>query len=190
MRAHVVVVFEETGSHLLARFGPDGSEADGDHEFSVTCRQIDFSGEGNVSVLGARVLPFHLKMLRQVLPSVRCSHKTSRHLFPRRGRRHAHIYSSVLGKKRGKALVIANPSSVTVAAVGQMWREQREQAVVGEFSLQRFQSNSLQNNIAVGIAEHLFMNAVASRITCIDELKDRNSGLDGSILEAAIALFF
>ena len=126
MRAHVVVVFEETGSHLLARFGPDGSEADGDHEFSVTCRQIDFSGEGNVSVLGARVLPFHFKMLRQVLPSVRCSHKTSRHLFPRRGRRHAHIYSSVLGKERGKALVIANPSSVTVAAVRQMGREQRE----------------------------------------------------------------
>src|SRR5438477_12164023 len=34
------------------------------------------------------------------------------------------------------------------------------------------------------------MNAVAPRITCIHELKDRNTGLDGNILELAVALFF
>ena len=126
MRAHVVVVFEETGSHLLARFGPDGSEADCDHEFSVTGGQIDFSRERYVSVLGTRVLPFHRKMLREILPAIRCPHETNRHFFPGRGSRHAHIYSSVLGKERGKALVIANPSSVAVAAVRQVGREQRE----------------------------------------------------------------
>ena len=71
-----------------------------------------------------------------------------------------------------------------------MRREQREQAVVGEFSLQRFEANFLQNDIAVGIAEHLLMDAVASRIASIHQLKYRNPGLDGNILELTIALFF
>ena len=34
------------------------------------------------------------------------------------------------------------------------------------------------------------MNAVASRIARVNELKDRHPGLDGNILELAIALFF
>src|SRR5947209_8099919 len=77
MRAQVVVIFEETRSHLLARFGPDGSEADCDHEFSVTGGQIDFSRERYVSVLGTRVLPFHRKVLREILPAIRCPHETN-----------------------------------------------------------------------------------------------------------------
>ena len=84
----------------------------------------------------------------------------------------------MLGEEHGKALVVADPSGVAVAEVGEMGREQGVQAVVGELPLQRLEANFLQNDVAVRIAENFLVNAIASRIAGIDEFKGRNAGLE------------
>src|ERR1700685_4527710 len=71
-----------------------------------------------------------------------------------------------------------------------MWREQREEAIVGELALQSFEANFLQYDVAIGIGKNFFMNAVASGGFRIDEFKRGDAGLEGFVFEVAMALFF
>ena len=64
-----------------------------------------------------------------------------------------------------------------------MWREQREKAVVGEFALQRFQSNFLQNNIAVRVGEDFFLDSIPIAKVDVDQPIPRHAMLERCNLE-------
>ena len=80
--AQFVAGLEQTGARLLSGFGPDAAETQRQGELSVTRRQVDLAGERDVSVFRAGVVPGHLEMLGEVLPSVGESGKAHRHLPP------------------------------------------------------------------------------------------------------------
>ena len=80
--AQFVVGLEQTGARLLSGFGPDAAEAERQGELAVAGRQVDLAGERDVSVFRAGVVPGHLVMLREVLPSVGESGEADRHLPP------------------------------------------------------------------------------------------------------------
>ena len=84
MLAEFVVILKETGAHLLPGFTPYCSESQGQHELSVTGRQVNLTRAGEVAIFRALVFPLHLEVSREVLPSVGGAHESHRHLFPRR----------------------------------------------------------------------------------------------------------
>src|SRR5258707_11324757 len=123
MFAQVVVTLEQSGTHLLPRLTPDAAEAQSQYELSVASREVDLSRAGDVSVFRARVLPFHLEMLGKVLPSVGSTHKSDRHLFPRRRAGKRERRTIVLSQKHGQAFVISNPSGIAVTKISQVRRK-------------------------------------------------------------------
>src|SRR6266700_8440954 len=126
----VRIVLKQGGSRVLPRLSPDGPEAESKYELSLTGGQVDLPGERDIAVFRPRVFPFHLEMLREVLPAVGSADKSHRCFLPRRGRCERQSYSIVLGKEHGIALVIADPSGIPVAAVGQVRREQCIEPIV------------------------------------------------------------
>ena len=129
-------------------------------------------------------------MARKILPAVGVADEADRQFFPRRRCGQAERGIDMLGEKHGDAFVIADPARVAHAAISQMRREQRVQAIVGERSRERLESHLLQHDVAIGIGENFLMNAVAAAALGIDQLKYRNARFDGAILEFAIALLF
>jgi len=96
----------------------------------------------------------------------------------------------VLGEKHGDALVVANPSGVVGAAVGEMRREKRVEAVIKKLALERFKSDFLQDYVAIGVGEDLFVDAVAIFEFGIDEIVGGNSRGERFVFKGAMALFF
>ena len=75
-----------------------------------------------------------------------------------------------------------------VTAVGQVRREQRVKAIVGESSLQRFKTDLLQQHVAVGIGEYFFADPVAAAEIGVDQFKGGDAGLKWLILKRTVAL--
>src|SRR5438309_753568 len=96
----------------------------------------------------------------------------------------------MLGEKHRHALVIAQPSGVAVAAVGQVGREQHVQAIIGEVPFQGLETNLLEYHVTVGVGEHLLVDAVASAHAGISQLKRRNAGIEGVVFKSTMTLFF
>src|ERR1700677_2421952 len=137
----VFIGFEQARSHLLTRFRPDASEPDHDHELAAAPCQIDLSGQCDVPVFSAGIVPRHLEMLRKILPAIGVSDETHGHFLPghRAGKRQSTVVA--LRKHHGYALIIANPSSVTVAPIGKVWRKQSINTIVRESASKRDEAN-------------------------------------------------
>ena len=88
------------------------------------------------------------------------------------------------------SLVVAHPARVAESPVREMRREQRVAAIVREFALQRLETDSLQDDVAIRIAENFFVDPVAAVKAGVGELEDRDARLEGNILKGAVALFF
>src|SRR5258707_9033689 len=99
----IVVILEERRAYLLASLAPDAAEAKGQHKFSVTGTEVDLARARDVAIVRALVFPFHLEMLGKVLPSVRRTHESDGHLFPRRRRGQRQRCAVMLGEKHGQA---------------------------------------------------------------------------------------
>jgi hypothetical protein len=50
-----VVVLEQAGAGLFSRLRPNSSKAEGENKFIPASRQVDLSGECDITVLGPRV---------------------------------------------------------------------------------------------------------------------------------------
>src|ERR1700730_7370452 len=129
-------------------------------------------------------------MLREVLPAVRGTDKPNRLLAPRRRVSQGQGDAVMFGEKHRRALVIAHPSGVAVAAVGQVGRQQHVQVVIGELPLQGLETNLLKHYITVGVGEHLLVDAVASAHAGISQLKPWNAGVKGAVFKSTMTLFF
>ena len=95
-----------------------------------------------------------------------------------------------MGKQGGRAFVVADPAGIFPAAIRQMGRQQRVQAIVGQRALQGDEADSLQHDIAVGIGEDFFLDPVAPLQFGIRKFVNRNAGLDRVVFKFAVALFF
>lgn len=93
-------------------------------------------------------------------------------------------------EQHGVTLVVAHPSGVSKSPVGNVGREQRVTAIVRHVAEQWFETDSLQNDVAVGIAENFLTDAIASVKAGVGEVVDGNSGFEGNIFETAVAFFF
>ena len=71
-----------------------------------------------------------------------------------------------------------------------MRSKKRIEVIVLELTLQRQEPNFLQNNIAIRVSEHFFLDLVAPLDRCIRQAVQRNSRLPRTDLEAAIPLLF
>src|SRR6202043_824416 len=98
---------EQGREGLLPGFRPDSAEAECEDALAVAGGQVDFSGQRDVSVFRAVVLPGHMEMLRQVLPAIRCAGKSDGTLRQRRGTGQGERAGVALGKKNRRSLVIA-----------------------------------------------------------------------------------
>ncbi len=143
MLAKIVVIFEQAGANLLSGLTPDVPEAEGQHELAFASCEVNLPGTRNVAVLCARVFPFHLEMLGEVLPSIGGADKSDGHLFPRRRRCQRQGCAAMLSEKYRQTFVIANPSRIPIPEIGQMRRKQRVKAIVGKQPLERFETNLL-----------------------------------------------
>ena len=111
--AQFVVGLEQAGARVLSRLRPDPAEAQRQGEFPVACCQIDLAGERDVSVFRAGVVPGHLVMLGEVLPSVGESRQTRLTSFASGTEQiKARAVDVALGKQRGRAFVIPDPSGI------------------------------------------------------------------------------
>src|ERR1700733_5868250 len=73
--SQVFIRIEQTRAHLLPGLRPDTAEAQSQYKLSFTSRQVNFSHQRNVPVLGARVIPRHPEILREILPTVGVSYE-------------------------------------------------------------------------------------------------------------------
>src|SRR4029077_7829480 len=183
-----VVILEEGRAYLLASLGPDAAEAEGQDKFSVTGVEIDLSRARDVAVFRALVFPFHLEVLGKVLPSVRRTHESDGHLFPRRRGGQRQRCAVMLGEKHGQPFIIADPTGVGVTAIFQVRREQRVKAIVGKLPLERFKANLLQHHVTVGVGENFLTDAVAAAVLGINQFKRGNARLEGPVLKRAVPL--
>src|SRR5579863_6037792 len=62
--------------------------------------------------------------------------------------------------------------------------------VVGELTLQGFETNLLQQNITVGIGQYFLVDAVVPIDRCAGQLVSGNTRVDGIVFEGAVALLF
>ena len=62
--------------------------------------------------------------------------------------------------------------------------------IVGELPPQRLEPDFLQQHVAVRISENFFVNAIAAADFRVRQFKGRDTWLDGTVLERAVALFF
>src|SRR5579871_6731305 len=93
-------------------------------------------------------------------------------------------------KEHRKSLVVANPSGIAVSEIGEVRRQQGEQAVVGKLSLQRLKPYFLQDHIPVRIAKYLLMDPVTARVAGILQAKRGDSRLERPVLERAMTFLF
>src|SRR3954469_25951615 len=73
----ILVRLKQARADLLSRFGPDAPEPDGQHKLAITSFQVDLRSQREIPVFGAAVVPGHLKMLREILPSVGIAHEAN-----------------------------------------------------------------------------------------------------------------
>ena len=188
--ADFVVILKESRAGLLAGLSPDPTESESEDELAVAGSEVDLASEGDVAVFRARVFPLHLEVLGKILPAVGSADKADGHLFPGSRRRQTQGDPIVLGEEHRIALVIANPSRIAIAEIREVRREQSKQTVVGQLPNDRLQTDFLQDHIAVGIAQNLFVYAVSTRVAAVDHLIRRNTGFDRTVFKGAIPLFF
>ncbi len=170
--------------------GPEAAEPQRQGELSVTCRQVDLAGERDIAVFRVSVVPGHLVMLGQVLPSVGESGETYRHFPPghRAGKSQGGRFAV---REQGRhAFIVADPTGIFAAAIRQMRRQQRVQAIVGQRALQGHEANPLQHHIPVGVGENFFLDPVSSLQFCVSEFVDWNAIFNRVVLKLAVALLF
>jgi hypothetical protein len=95
----------------------------------------------------------------------------------------------MLGEEHGNALVVAGPAGIAISTIGQVGGEQRVELIVGKLSYQRFEADSLQHDIAVGVAEHFLVDAVAATDAAVSQVIGRDSGLERHVFKGAMAFF-
>ena len=88
------------------------------------------------------------------------------------------------------SLVVAGPARVAKSPVCDMGCQQRVATVVLKFAPQRLELDSLQDHVAIGIAENFFANPVTAVKARIGELEDGNTRFERDVLKGAVALFF
>src|ERR1700756_785066 len=71
--AQVLIGLEQAGANLLACFCPHFAETKRKNKFTAASSEIYFSGQRNVAVLCACVLPGHLIILGEILPAIGCT---------------------------------------------------------------------------------------------------------------------
>ena len=140
--AQLVVGLQQTGARLLSGLRPDAAKAQCQRELAVAGRQIDLAGERYISVFRAGVVPGHLEMLGEVLPSVGKSGEADRHLPPRRRAGEGQERSITRCANSWAGLCSRRPSRCFPAAIRQMRRQQRVQTIVGQRALQAARSGS------------------------------------------------
>ena len=181
---------EQGREGLLAGFRPDSAKAEGEDELAVAGGQVNLSGQRDVSVLRAVVLPHHLKMSRQVLPAIRYADKSHRAFWPRRGTGKGERAEIALGKKHWLPLVVTSPPGIAVSHVGQVRCQKRIEAVVAQTALQRHKSNFLQHYVAQGIGQHFFIDPVPALHTRIGQFIGGDSRLEREVAESTMAFLF
>src|SRR5271156_6017249 len=134
---------EQGRDRMLARLRPHFTEAQSQNELAVAGRDVDFSGQRDVSVFRAVILPFHLEMLRQVLPAVREAGKPDRSFWHGRGTSQCERAGAVVGENHWLSLVIAHPSGIAVSEIRKMRSQQRVEAIVAKIPLERHKANFL-----------------------------------------------
>jgi hypothetical protein len=172
---------------LLPGFRPDSAKAECEDELTVASGHIDFSGQRNVSVFRAVVLPGHLEILRQVLPAIRCAGKSDGTFRQRRGTGQGERAGIPLGKEHRCSLVITHPAGIARSEISQMWSQQCIQAVVAQISLERHEPNFLQYYISPRIGQHFLFDLKLARLGCVNQFVGRDSRFDGKILEGTMA---
>ena len=96
----------------------------------------------------------------------------------------------MFGEEHGHAFVVADPSGVACTAIGKMRGEQRVEPIISQLAFQRFKTNFLHNNVAVGIAENFFVDFVTALIFGVGQFVDRHARLERHIFEPAMAFLF
>ncbi len=180
---------EQRRADLLAGLRPDSAEAEGENEFAVAGGQVNFRSQGDVSVFRQVVLPGHLEMLRQVLPTVGYAGKSDGTLYPGYGAAEGKRERIARGEKHGPSLVIADPAGIAVSHIAQVRGQKGIEAVVAETSLEREKSNFLQHHVSPGIGQHFFFDPITALDAGIGQLVDRHPRLDRNVFKCTMALF-
>ena len=94
----------------------------------------------------------------------------------------------MFGKQHGNALIFASPSSIAIAAIGQVRRQKSVEVIIAEGPLKRYKPNFLKHYIAIWIGKDFFLDPIPSLYFCIDQFVDRNSGFNRQILKSAMTL--
>src|ERR1700677_4504203 len=136
---------------LLSSFRPHFTKAERQDKFTITSGEIDFASQRDVAVFGAVILPIHLEMFFEVLPAIRYADKSDRTFQPWRGAAERKGGRGALREEHVRSLVVSYPTGIAIAGVGQMRRQQRIQPIIAELSLERHETDFLQNYVSPGI---------------------------------------
>src|SRR6202522_411300 len=108
----------------MSGFGYDGPKPQRQHELSIAGGNVNLSGARNVSFFRTLILPLHLKVLREILPTIGVANKTHRHFLPRDRRCERQRYPVAFGQQHRGPLIIPDPAWIAIAAIAEVGREQ------------------------------------------------------------------
>src|SRR5207253_5653514 len=111
------------------------SESNSGYALAIITRQVEFCGQSNVSVRRAGIFPCHLLAGTDILPTIADTNVSTAHLPERDRTSKGEGDAFSLREKHRCALVVADPSVVSVSTVSNVRGEKSVDAVVLQFAL-------------------------------------------------------
>ena len=95
-----------------------------------------------------------------------------------------------LGEQHRRTLVVAHPSRIAAASVGEVGRQQHVQPEVSQRALERHETDALEHDVAPGIGQDLLLDPIATINRRVPNPIRRNARRHLRGLGAGIPLFF
>src|SRR5205809_3272363 len=141
---HSIEVLQQSIPCLLSRLAWSSAKGNSDNALTIIRSQIEFRGQSNVSIRRGGILPCHLLASTDVLPAVANAYISAAHISECCRTSQSEGDSFSLREEHRNALVVANPSVVSVATVSNVRGEQGKDAVIFQFALASIEVDLLQ----------------------------------------------
>lgn len=137
------------------------TEAQGDDEFVAASSKIDLGTKCDIAAARRIVKPGQLEMLRQILPTIRAADEADRAGAPRHRASERESIAAAAREQHVVPFIGAEPGVVIGAAIDEMRRQQREQAIVAR-TVERVEDDTLQHDVAVRVRNDRLRDPIAA----------------------------
>src|SRR2546427_697725 len=166
---HSIEVLQQSIPCLLPRLAWRSSKGKSCDALTITRHQVEFRGQSNVSIRRGGVFPCHLLVIADVLPAVANAYISAAHIPECCRTSQSERDSFSLREEHRNALVVADPSVVSVSTVSNVWGEQGKDAVIFQFALTSIEVDLLEEHVSLWIGDDSLSHPVTSSLAGVDE---------------------